>query len=285
MRLLNTTDPQFACSTITLRNYSLNDALEKAAGMGFALVDFGALAGLCEHVPPNGSTAELRRVGANIRRSGLDFTSVNADPGSFNNPSEKHDEVLHRIVRLLEFCADNGVPRLVLTCGTTESTSCSSEKQLSLLATGLNEAARLAEDFPVELVVEAPHYFRLTNTMARTRMLLDQLSPAIGLAWDVSHVRATGEQPAALFGEFRRRTSIIHLRDATTGDIRLPMGDGDIDFGGVFAEAQAHEYTGPFVLELETHNSPYETKEEEVQASLDYLRTALQPRVDAGARP
>ena len=281
---MNTTHPRFACSTVTLRTFGLAEALEKAAGLGFDVVDLGALAGLCEHVPPKGDSAELRRAGAVVRSSGLSVSSVNADLGSFNGPADESRIVLNRIERLLEFCAENNSPRLVLTCGEPEQVSVPASEQLADVLNGLNEAAQLAEDFPVELVVEAPHYFRLTNTMERTRWLIDRLSPAIGHAWDVSHVRAAGEDPATLFGEFRSRISIIHLRDAVPGDIRLPMGHGDIDFGAVFSAAAAHDYAGPFVLELETHNSPYETKEEEVQASLSYLRNALQPRIDVESR-
>lgn len=277
--------PQLACSTITLRNYDLETALHKAMELGFDTVDLGALAGLCEHVPPAGTREELRRVGSIVQSSGLAVTSVNADPGSFNDPATADTRaVLDRVRRLLEFCAENTVPRLVLTCGETEQRTRSADDQIAAVARGLNQAALAAEEFDVELVVEAPHFFRLTNTMNRSRRLLEQLSPAVGQAWDVSHVRAAGEEPAALFAEFAPKVSLIHLRDAVAGDIRRHMGGGDINFAAVFQAAAAVGFTGPFVLELETHNSPYESKEEELEAALTYLGAATQPTLNTEAR-
>ncbi|MET7333593.1 sugar phosphate isomerase/epimerase [Nonomuraea sp. NPDC005650] len=268
-----TTLPPLACSTITFRHYELRKALDAIADLGFDQVDLGALAGLCEHVPPDGSAAVLAAVAAQVRASSLAVTSVNADPGSFN-AAESHPAVLGAIHRLLDFCADAGSPRLVLTCGAREQPAVASHTQIGLVADGLNTALERAQDLGIELVVEAPHHFRLVNTIPRTQALLAALSPAVRQAWDVSHVRASGADPAGLFPQFAPRVSIVHLRDALLGDIRRPMGLGDVDFGGVFSSASASGFEGPFVLELETHDSPFETKEEEVRSALNHLSTA-----------
>jgi len=263
--MTDTTALTRACSTVVFRAYELPRALDTISALGIPAADLAALAGLCEHVPPRGSRADLRAIAGAVRGSGLAMTSVNADPGSFNGAADAA-LVLDRIDALLEFCADVAVPRLVLTCGDSEQSD-DADRELGAVADGLNRAAEIAAGYPVELVVEAPHYFRLVNTMPRARVLLARLSPEIGQAWDVSHVRASGADPVPLFAEFAERVSIIHLRDAVPGDIRRAIGHGDVDFAGVLAEAAIRPEV-PLVLELETHDSPFETKEEEVQDAL-----------------
>ncbi|MBA2813692.1 sugar phosphate isomerase/epimerase [Streptomyces sp. KM273126] len=266
-----------SCSTITFRDRELPRALDTIAGLGFRQVDLGALAGLCEHVPPTGTAAELSAVAARVRAASLTVTGVNADPGSFNSGAD-HTAIREAMYRLLDFCADARSQRLVLTCGEPEDSGVPAEEQLKRVAAGLEPVLDRAREVAVELTVEAPHYLRLVNTMTRTDELLAALAPGITQAWDVSHVRAAGEDPAELFPRFADRVSTIHLRDAVPGDIRRPMGLGDIDFARVLTGATAVGYQGPLVLELETHNSPFSSKEEEVGSALNHLAAALAPK-------
>ncbi|MCQ8190258.1 sugar phosphate isomerase/epimerase family protein [Streptomyces rugosispiralis] len=265
--------PRLSCSTITFRDRDLPRALETIAGLGFDRVDLGALAGLCEHVPPTGTTAQLSAVAARVRAASLAVTGVNADPGSFNTRTD-HAGVRDAMFRLLDFCADAGSPRLVLTCGDPEDPGVPAAEQLRRVAGGLEPVLDRAGDVGVELTVEAPHYLRLVNTLARTDALLAALAPGITQAWDVSHVRAAGEDPAGLFPRFASRVATVHLRDALAGDIRRPMGLGDIDFPRVLRAVRTAGYRGPLVLELETHGSPFASKEEEVRSALSHLAAA-----------
>ncbi|MEV7086238.1 sugar phosphate isomerase/epimerase [Streptomyces sp. NPDC093085] len=274
--------PQLSCSTITFRGYELPRALDTVAALGFRQVDLGALAGLCEHVPPTGSAAALATVARQVRAAGLPVTSVNADPGSFNTAGAA-PEVRDAILRLLDFCAESGSPRLVLTCGEPEQSGEPPAEQIRRVADGLNSVADRAGAAGVALTVEAPHYLRLVNTLARTAELMAGLAPGISQVWDVSHVRAAGEDPAEVFPRFAERVSVVHLRDAVPGDIGRPMGQGEVDFGRVLAGAAAAGFTGPLVLELETHDTPFATKEEEVRSALRHLG-AVSPSTVGEAR-
>ncbi|MFC9425637.1 sugar phosphate isomerase/epimerase family protein [Streptomyces sp. NPDC056987] len=274
--------PPLSCSTITFRDRALPRALDTIAGLGFHQADLGALAGLCEHVPPRGTAAELAAVADQVRATSLTVTGVNADPGSFTTRAD-HTAVREAMYRLLDFCADVASPRLVLTCGEPEDRTIPAGEQLRRVADGLEPVLGHARETGVELTVEAPHYLRLVNTMARTTELLAILAPGITQAWDVSHVRASGEDPAELFPHFAGRVSTVHLRDALPGDIRRPMGLGDIDFGRVLAVAESAGYRGPLVLELETHDSPFASKEEEVRSALSHLATACSESTDRTA--
>lgn len=242
-------------------------------------MDLGALRGLCEHVPLFGTNEELRDAARVVKESELRVLSVNADPGSFNEDIAPL-RILDRIETLSVFCAEVESPMLLLPCGAAERDDMPYDKQLELLAAGLNAAAVSAARYGVQVVVEAPHHFRLINTLERTRDLLQLLDPSIPLVYDVSHIRAAGEEPAAAFGEFAARVGHVHLRDAETGDIRKVLGSGDIDFAAFYDVSRQAGYSGEYVLELETHESPFATKEEEVSDAL----TRLTPIFDDSAK-
>jgi sugar phosphate isomerase/epimerase len=56
-----------------------------------------------------------------------------------------------------------------------------------------------------------------------------------------------------------------------SGDIRRVIEAGRVDFAAVLDVIDAAGYGGDVVLELETRNSPYTSKEEEVTAAVAYL--------------
>jgi len=259
--------PALACSTICFRNEDLQGALERTRQQGFGAIDLGALNGLCEHVPLFGTTEDLREASRLVVASGLDVLSVNADPGSFNDGSSPL-EILDRIESLAVFCAETSSPLLLLPCGAPERDDVPYRAQLESVASGINAATASAARYGVRVAVEAPHYYRLVNTLDRVRDLIPLLDPEVGLVYDVSHVRAAGEEPASAYEEFAPRVVHVHLRDAEPGNIRKVLGSGDVDFGAFYASSQAAGYAGSYVLELETHDSPFTTKEEEVADAL-----------------
>lgn len=270
MNTVTDAPPALACSTICFRNEDLQHALGNIRRQGFNAIDLGALQGLCEHVPPYGTSEELREAAKIVKTSGLSVLSVNADPGSFNDDVPAL-EILDRIEALTVFCAEVGAPLLLLPCGSPEREGVPYRQQLEAVATGINAAAASSSRYGVRIAVEAPHHYRLVNTLKRVRDLLELLTPEVGLVYDVSHVRAAGEDPAASYAEFAGRVVHTHLRDAEPGNIRKVLGSGDIDFPAFYEASQRAGYEGRYVLELETHDSPFSTKTEEVSDALRRL--------------
>ncbi|GAB14794.1 putative 2-keto-myo-inositol dehydratase [Arthrobacter globiformis NBRC 12137] len=259
-----------ACSTICFRNEELPQALRQIRQQGFDAIDLGALQGLCEHVPLFGSAEDMKNAGRIVHESGLEVLSVNADPGSFNDDVPSL-EILDRIEALTVFCAEVRAPLLLLPCGSRERDDVPYRQQLEAVASGINAAAATSARYGVQVAVEAPHHYRLVNTLERVRDLIPLLDPAVGLVYDVSHIRAAGEDPAAAYAEFASRVVHIHLRDAETGDIRKVLGSGDVDFAEFHEASQRAGYSGRYVLELETHDSPFATKKDEVADALQRL--------------
>jgi sugar phosphate isomerase/epimerase len=142
------------------------------------------------------------------------------------------------------------------------------------MAHALNEAGAKAARKGVRLAIEAPYFGRPIDRLARAAELMDALDPSIGSAFDVSHIEAADESVADAWELFAPRVAIVHLRDAVSGDIRRVIGHGRVDFPAVFEAMRSTGYAGDIVLELETRNSPYASKEEEVLAAVEYLDAA-----------
>ena len=264
--------PPFTVSTVCLRRYPFARSLEVARELGFDAVDLVGLRGLCEHVPPDGSREELRAVAAEFRRSGLRAASVNADPGSFDG-ADPVLEVRARVERLLEFCEAAGAPLLVLPCG-EKTTGRTAEPRFDMMAEELNRAAETAASRGIRLAVEAPYFGRPIDTLDRTATLLELLAPEVQLAYDVSHVEAADESVVDGWHRFADRVAVVHLRDAVSGNVRRVIGAGRVDFAGFLTAVADSSFAGDVVLELETRDSPYASKEEEVLAAVDYLTAA-----------
>ena len=259
----------FTLSSVCLRQQDLGSALSTTRRLGFASIDLVGLRGLCEHVPVNGTRADLRAAARTVLRSGLRASSVNADPGSFDGHDDP-DEVRRRIDQLLGFVVDAGVPLLVLPCG--EKTARPGDlPETARMAEEINRVAETASRRGVRVAIEAPYFGRPVNDLARTDALCAALDPAVGLAFDVSHIEAADESVVAAWDALRERVAIVHLRDAASGDIRRVIGAGRVDFGALFGRIDASAFDGDVVLELETRDGPYATKQDEVRAAVAHL--------------
>lgn len=216
-----------------------------------------------------GSRDEMRCAAQVFADSGFRSASVNADPGSFDGFDDIKD-VMHRVDLLLEFAAETESPLLVLPAG-EKSPRRVKDPQIARMADALNDVAIRAQERGVRLAVEAPYFGRPVDTVGRAIALMNQLDPDIELAFDVSHIEAADESVVDAWRLLAPRAGIVHLRDAVSGDIRRVVGQGRVDFKRLFTALANTGYIGDIVLELETRDSPYSSKEEEITAAVDYL--------------
>lgn len=267
----------YAVSTVCLRRYELPRALEVAHALGFDAVDLVGLRGLCEHVPIHAGAEEMRRVATEFSRTGMRAASINSDPGSFDGYDDPA-QVMERIDFLLEFAGLAGAPLLVLPCGEKKDNRQGAPDR-ALMVEWLNRAAGLAYAAGIRLAVEAPYFGRPIDRVLGAARLFSELDPDIEIAFDVSHIEAAGDSVNEAWELLAPRVGIVHLRDAVPGDIRRVIGRGQVDFEGFSAAMSESGYTGDVVLELETRNSPFETKVAEIAAAVEYL-AAREHRVD-----
>jgi sugar phosphate isomerase/epimerase len=146
----------------------------------------------------------------------------------------------------VRYCAEHGIPQLVVHITKGDDAPAPTDCGLSLLA----DLLRLAEDNDVVVAVENGRkvdVVRLALTSLR--------SPALGFCYDSSHDFLHGPRPGALLEELGPMLSTVHLSD---NDLRadrhwLP-GAGSIDWRTVVA-AFPPAYGGVILLELSGDDS------------------------------
>lgn len=264
------------CSTISFRAKPLSEALETIRGLGFTEIDLGAIPAVVDHVPMPPSDQEIEDVVHEVRASGLAVRVVNADPGPLSDPDLDDGELIETVRRLSLLAAALGAD-LVLPCGASSAEPIRSvEADLDLLAERLVACSKVAAEYDVHLVVEAPHHFRLCHSLDRTRALLQRLDGAVaGVVLDASHVVAAGADVAAWARETSERTTHVHLRDAVPGNINLSIGNGEVDFPGLIQALQTSGYRGHYCLELETHDLRDEDRPEATATARDLITDLL----------
>jgi inosose dehydratase len=108
----------------------------------------------------------------------------------------------------------------------------------------------------------------------------------VGFALDTGHVMAGGSDPVAIARDYASVISYVHAKDLSQdatakaladGDSRgrylafRDPGEGDVDFGGIFAALAAAGFTGPILAENDLSPDP----EDAMRRADKYLRSAL----------
>jgi sugar phosphate isomerase/epimerase len=245
------------CSTITLRNLPLDEALTAIAGLGFAEIDLGALPGVCDHVPYDLTEEAVEQVARTVNASGLRVRSVNADVGDLNQPLDAGEETARstHVDRLIHLLTAIGAAGLVLPNGALSHEPITGlVPDLALVADQVTGIAERGAAAGVQLWIEAPHYFRLCYDLNRTAQLLALLPASVGVICDVSHIVASGSTPRRFVELAGSRISHVHLRDAEPGYIHHSIGNGQVDFADAIAALAQSGYGGAYSLELETRD-------------------------------
>ena len=273
--LFSRTQP--GCSTISFRARSLPDALAAIERAGFGEVDLGAIPGVCDHVPVPLSGKQAAAVRRAVSASPLRVRTINADPGDFNGAAADPVGRLRIVRTLCRLGAEVGATAIVLPCGRQDHEPAGSlSTDIKQVVVGLALAGEEAEIAGLRLLVEAPHVGRLCYDVERTRQLLARVPKDVaGLLLDVSHVQAGGGNPVEFAHEFGDRIEHVHLRDALPGNINVSVGEGEVDFAGIFVALFEEGYTGTMSLELETHDVAEDEREQAASAAREYVTGLL----------
>ncbi len=109
---------------------------------------------------------------------------------------------------------------------------------------------------------------------AQFKEFCKELDPEVfGLNFDIGHFYCVGEDPAALIVELKDHIYHFHLEDiaATRVHNHLLLGEGALDFDGIFDAMEKIGYDGFVTVEL----YPYEDRPvEAANHSIDFLKKA-----------
>jgi len=145
---------------------------------------------------------------------------------------------------------------------------------LARLVEGLAKVLDYADERGVTLGFE-PEPGMLVDSMARFEQLLGRLdAPRLRLTLDVGHLHCQGETPIAQYVRlWSSRLATVHLEDMRRGvHEHLMFGEGEIDFGGVFASLRQVGYQGGVYVELSRHSR---LGPDTARAAIEFLRPLM----------
>ena len=249
----------FGYSTNAFTKFSLPEALDKIAALGFGGVEI-----MCDspHLyPPEYTPEDLAALGRQLTALNLKVTNLNSFTlfavGDTYLPSWIEPEAHRREIRIRHTlaslhvakalgCANISIPPGGPLDGMDRKTA------MALFHKGIERVAPEAEALGIRLLVEPEPDLLLENTAEFMEFISAVRSPWVGINFDIGHFFCAGEDPRSAFETLFEWVGHVHIEDiAPTREHRhLIPGLGAIDFAGVFEAMVRLNYTGDISLEL-----------------------------------
>ena len=255
-----------AYSTNGFTRRDLARAIRRIAGHGYAGVELLADA---PHWSPSMDGPEVRRaVREALSETGLGVSNVNANTAASLWPFElpepvfepslsNHDPAVRRrrleyTRACLDFAAEVGAPCVSVTSGRPEALR-TPEDGMAWFADGLAAVCDHAASVGVRVGIEYEPGL-LVETAGEVLGILRRVDhPLLGVNLDVGHAICAGEDPAASIRKLGPWIWNVHLEDIRgRKHHHLVPGEGDVDFGRVFAALRDVGHHGYVTVELYT---------------------------------
>lgn len=270
-------------STNAFVKYSLLEALQKIARLGFAGVEI-----MCDQphlYPPEYTHAQLMAVKAALAKYNLKPTNLNSFTlfavGDTYLPSWIEPQPERRRIRVahtlacLEIAALLACRNISVPPGGPLPPNMTRREALRWFHQGMEQVIPKAEQLGVRLLIEPEPNLLMERTSEIKPFVADLQAAAVGINFDIGHFFCAGEDPAAAFEELFPWVGHIHIEDiaATREHNHLIAGQGAIDFVPIFNAIKRTGYEHDMSLEL----YPYTDRPEEAgRQSLAHLLPLLE---------
>ncbi len=258
-----------AVSTNTYHGCSLEEALSGIAKAGFSCVELACVEGWTNHFSIiNYREEDLKSLRNSLSRLGLRVVSISAHSDLSTPEGVSYLEKALDLARILG--------AQVVNTGTIEE-----EKKKGILISNLQVLAPEAEKRGVKIGLEIHGNFLKDGL--RARELMEELNhPAVGINYDTGNaIFYGGVCPEEDVKNCLPWIVHFHLKDKRGGykvwDFP-PLGEGDIDFGKIFALAREEKIEVPWSVEIEFDGKFQHSREfvdQAVKKSFDYLEKLL----------
>ena len=268
---------KFGYSTNAFVKFSLLEAVEKIAGLGFGGIEI--MADRPHLYPPDWAPENLAQLKNSIQKKGLKVTNLNSFTlfavgdmylPSWIEPEEERREVrVRHTLECLKLASFLGCGNISIPPGGPLQ-AISRKEAFTLFYAGLERVIPLAEQMEVRILVEPEPELLLENSRQFKEFIREIRSPSVGLNFDLGHFFCAGEDPGNVFQELFPWIGHVHLEDIASNrrHHHLIPGQGAIDFRRALRTILQTGYQGDISLELYTYaDTPVEAGRE----SLSYL--------------
>jgi sugar phosphate isomerase/epimerase len=268
----------FGYSTNAFKNFTLTEAIEKIARIGFKGVE---ILGDRPHLyPPDFDDHQLANLSEVLVKKDMKITNLNSFTlfavGDTYLPSWIEPDTARREIRIrhtldsLKVAKQIGCPNISIPPGGPLDGMARSEA-MQLFHQGLERVVSLAEELDIMILVEPEPDLMIETTAQFKDFIKDVQSRAIGLNFDIGHFYCVGEDPSRAFEELFPWVGHVHIEDIDPSreHNHLIAGRGGIEFKEIFAAMAQLGYPYDISLELYTYQ---DIPEEAGKESLDYLR-------------
>ena len=268
----------FGYSTNAFKNFTLNEAIEKIARIGFKGVE---ILGDRPHLyPPDFDENQLARLNEVLVKNDIKLTNLNSFtlfaigdtylPSWIEPDKERREIRIQHTLDSLKVAKQIGCPNISIPPGGPLD-GLSRQEAMQLFHQGLDRVVSLAEELGVMILVEPEPDLMIETTAQFKEFIKDVQSRAIGLNFDIGHFFCVGEDPKRAFEELFQWVGHVHIEDIDPSreHNHLIAGRGGIEFKEIFVSMAQLGYQGDISLELYTYQ---DNPEEAGKESLDHLR-------------
>lgn len=221
-------------------------ALRMAAQMEFHAIEVPAAQG--ETTPQELSPSGRRHLQRMVADLGLRVSALSADfPGLRLSDPRAIDERVERTCAILDLAADLSVP--IVTAGVGALTHPQTGQPSEAAVAALRRIGEFADSRDRVFSIR-PSY----DSAERVAAVLNAVGcPLIKVGIDPAAMVMTGVNPMTSLQQFGPQVSMIHVRDAVTGQPDRPgqetrLGEGEVDLGGLVMGLRDFEYHGPLIV-------------------------------------
>ena len=268
---------KFAFSTNAYRNYSLEEAINSIASVGYHGVEI-----MCDepHAFPPLSSSKIKSIKDSLTKNMVSISNLNGFMlcaiENFHHPSwiEKSTEYRRKRIEHTKNCILLA-NKLGVNCLSTEPggpPTHSKQQDLKLFEDGLREVLPIAEKNKIHLLIEPEPELIIENSQEFLDFIERFDSKFLGLNFDIGHFFCVGEKPEEKIKELSDFIFHFHLEDISNSRIHrhLIPGAGSINFQKIFDSISDIGYQGYITVEL----YPYlENPQNAAKKALEFLNS------------
>ena len=265
---------RLAVSSVTFRDESLQAALQRLHGLGFARLDLVAIRHYCDHFDPllvDVGEEECFRVRDLIAAHEMQAVSVTTYPANPLARQLNGDDWVEGVDAYVRLGMILQARHLIYPPGGPAPAADHWRGTVEHAVPWLRDAARRtlnARMLPA-IALQSNSLLRTSQQGMDFLRVLDVMN--VGLAVDPVHLLAMGENPVEALRRLGEATAFVVLRDTNGVSFNLPPGSGTLDYPAILAVLDEIGYDGPLVLAIDDITLPAAQREDLLKQGRDYL--------------